>query len=195
MPRRSAPPPSTGARGPLAEYFDKRTEGTNEPWGGGDEARGPTLEGAFVVHLHDASRLHYDVRLEIGGVLASFAVPRGVPLDPDDKRFAVATEDHPLEYLEFEDVIPEGNYGAGAMIVWDRGWVRWLEGPAEEERARGKLDLFFQGYKMRGRWALVKLQGPRATGGNEWLLIKKRDGSTLALEVQLQSQLAQWAAR
>lgn len=175
--KRSPPSSRAGsARTTLDPYFDKRHEGTNEPFGG-DGAEGPTLEGAFVVHLHDATRLHYDLRIQMRGALASFAVPRGFPLDPDDKRFAINTEDHPLEYLDFEDVIPEGNYGAGAMIVWDRGWVRYLEGPAEDEHAAGKIDMFLSGYKLRGRWALVRLKGPRATAGNEWILIKKRDGT------------------
>ncbi len=156
----------------LSTYFEKRTASTNEPFGEADAGHGPTLSGAFVVHQHDATRMHFDLRLEIGGVLASFAIPHGLGLEPLEKHLAVHTEDHPLEYLDFEEVIPEGNYGAGAMIVWDRGRVSYLEGPAEEGMQRGKLDLYLRGYKLVGRWALVRLAGePR-----NWLLIKKKDG-------------------
>ncbi len=160
----------------LGEYHRKRSPAaTNEPFG--DEAplepRAGTLSGAYVVHLHDATRRHYDLRLEVGGVLASFAVPRGPSLDPDEKGLAVKTEDHPIEYLEFEDVIPDKQYGAGPMIAWDRGSVEYLEGPAEEEIARGKLDLRLRGMKLRGRWALVKLK--KSAKGDEWLLFKKKD--------------------
>lgn len=167
----------------LAEYHGKRSpSATNEPFGDEvlDAAQGSasgTLSGAYVVHLHDATRRHYDLRLEVGGVLASFAVPRGPSLDPDEKGLAVKTEDHPIEYLEFEDVIPAKQYGAGPMIAWDRGIVEYLEGPAEEEIARGKLDLVLRGLKLRGRFALVKLKksGSERTKGDEWLLFKKKD--------------------
>lgn len=160
----------------LGDYRRKRRpEATNEPFG--DEAAAPAAEGttsgAFVVHLHDATRRHYDLRLEIGGVLASFAVPRGPSLDPEQKHLAVRTEDHPIEYLEFEDVIPDEQYGAGPMIVWDRGMVEYLEGPAEDEVRRGKLDLRLRGLKLRGRFALVKLA--KSAKGDEWLLFKKKD--------------------
>jgi bifunctional non-homologous end joining protein LigD len=151
-----------------------------------------TLGGAFVVHLHDARRRHWDLRLELGGVLRSFAVPRGPSLDPADKRLAVETEDHPIEYLDFEAVIPEGNYGAGPMIVWDRGRVRYLEGSGEDGVARGKIDFELVGYKLRGRFGLVltgeegrRRQKGKGQGLNgdedegpqrEWLLLKKPDG-------------------
>ena len=162
----------------LGEYHRKRSRTvTNEPFGGEAapvaEGRASTLAGAYVVHLHDATRRHYDLRLEVGGVLASFAVPRGPSLDPDEKSLAVKTEDHPIEYLEFEDVIPDGQYGAGPMIAWDRGTVEYLEGPAEEEIERGKLDLRLRGMKLRGRYALVKLK--KSAKGDEWLLFKKKD--------------------
>lgn len=185
------------AESKLSEYRRKRrADATNEPFG--DEgsastptaftraAKGETLEGAFVVHLHDATRRHYDVRLEVSGVLASFAVPRGPSSNPDDRHLAVKTEDHPIEYLEFEDVIPRGQYGAGPMIAWDRGSVTYLEGPAEQEIENGKLHVELRGTKLRGRWALVKLQkkksgatagvhGEREGKGNEWLFFKKQD--------------------
>ncbi len=160
---------------PLTEYRRKRrADATNEPFGEAvTTAHGGTLSGAFVVHLHDATRRHYDVRLEVGGVLASFAVPRGPSLNPDDKHLAVKTEDHPIEYLEFEDVIPEKQYGAGPMIAWDRGFVEYLEGPAEEEIARGKLHVRLRGMKLRGAWAFVKLA--KSVKGDEWLFFKKND--------------------
>jgi bifunctional non-homologous end joining protein LigD len=166
----------------LSKYRAIRDPGrTNEPFGAEPvisvEAKGTTA-GAFVVHLHDATRRHYDLRIEFGGVLKSFAVPRGPSLDPREKRLAVNTEDHPIEYLEFEAVIPAGNYGAGSMILWDRGVIRYLEGSAEQGLAQGKLDFTLHGFKLRGRFALVKVSGrkgkpePRQP---EWLLIKKVD--------------------
>lgn len=160
----------------LGDYRRKRRpEATNEPFGGElpvPAAEG-TLGGAYVVHLHDATRRHYDLRLEVGGVLASFAVPRGPSLDPDEKALAVKTEDHPIEYLDFEDVIPAKQYGAGPMIAWDRGRVDYLEGPAEEEIRNGKLHVELRGMKLRGRYALVKLA--KSVKGDEWLLFKKAD--------------------
>lgn len=170
----------------LGDYRRKRRpEATNEPFGGELPVppAGGTLSGAYVVHLHDATRRHYDLRLEVGGVLASFAVPRGPSLDPDEKALAVKTEDHPIEYLDFEDVIPAKQYGAGPMIAWDRGLVEYLEGPAEEEIAKGKIHVELRGLKLRGRYALVRLAGApgsardaRAKGrGDEWLLFKKAD--------------------
>lgn len=162
-------------------YVDKRDPTrTNEPFGDGEREGASTLHGAFVVHLHDATRSHYDLRIEANGVLASFAVPKGPCLDPDEKRLAIHTEDHPLEYLDFEEVIPEGNYGGGPMIVWDRGSVKYLEGPSERGIVDGKVDMMFYGRKLRGRWALVKL-GARAgaprtgTEARAWLFFKKKD--------------------
>jgi bifunctional non-homologous end joining protein LigD len=166
----------------LGDYRRKRRpEETNEPFGGELDASASanastsegTLSGAYVVHLHDATRRHYDLRLEVGGVLASFAVPRGPSLDPDEKALAVKTEDHPLEYLDFEDVIPPKQYGAGPMIAWDRGMVTYLGGPAEDEIANGKLHIALRGHKLRGRYALVKLA--KSEKQDEWLLFKKAD--------------------
>lgn len=173
----------------LGRYRDKRAPGvTNEPFGdeappsrplGSGERSRPDARpsrdesGAFVVHLHDATRRHYDVRLEASGVLMSFAVPHGPSLDPARKALALKTEDHPIEYLDFEDVIPEGQYGAGAMIAWDRGSVTYLEGPPATEVATGKLHVELRGMKLRGRWAFVKLA--KGETGNEWLLFKKQD--------------------
>ncbi len=179
----------------LTSYRDKRDAGASPEPTGEEHAKlaGTTRTGAFVVHLHDASRRHYDLRVEVAGVLASFAVPKGVGLDPTEKQLAIRTEDHPIEYLDFEAVIPDGNYGAGPMICWDRGMIRYLESTAEAGLAAGKLDFVLTGYKLRGRFALVKLSPPQSGGatstksdhrgdsrgadnkGNEWLLIKKAD--------------------
>jgi bifunctional non-homologous end joining protein LigD len=152
----------------LAEYREKRRASrTPEPFGG----EVPVGGSVFVAQKHRARALHWDLRLELDGVLLSWAVPKGPSPNQADKRLAVRTEDHPLEYAEFEGVIPEGEYGAGSMIVWDRGtWV-----PAEEPHEgleKGKLLFDLHGHKLLGRWTLVKTrQAP-----NSWLLIKERDG-------------------
>lgn len=164
----------------LGRYRDKRDPtATNEPFGAErNRSTGATRVGRFVVHLHDATRVHYDLRLEIGGTLKSFAIPKGPSLDPADKRLAVQTEDHPLEYLEFEDVIPDENYGAGPMIAWDVGRVRYLEGTAEEGVERGKIDFELSGFKLGGRFGLIatgRRAGPSAAEANQWLLVKKPD--------------------
>ncbi len=158
----------------LVKYEEKRDPAlTTEPFGSDvPDATALTTVGSFVVHQHDATRMHFDLRLEMGGTLSSFAVPKGPTLDPESKHLAVNTEDHPIEYLDFEDVIPEGQYGAGAMIAWDRGKVTYLEGPAETTKPKGKLDFILSGMKLHGRFALVKLK----KGDKEWLLLKKKDG-------------------
>ena len=158
----------------LSIYRAKRSLGrTPEP--GAKVAPAPTagaLEGGlFVVHKHAARNLHFDLRLEMDGVLKSWAVPKGPSADPKEKRLAVKVEDHPLEYGDFEGIIPEGNYGAGGVIVWDRGaWVP-LEDP-HQGIVKGKLLFDLKGYKLHGRWTLVKIK----KGEKEWLLIKERDG-------------------
>ncbi len=161
----------------LATYRQKRDPAaTPEPFDEG--ASRPRL---FVVQHHAARRLHHDLRLEMEGVLRSWALPRGPSKDPKEKRLAVLTEDHPVEYADFEGIIPKGNYGAGAMIVWDRGlWIPLLD-PAQglEE---GKFLFELRGYKLRGVWTLVR--GKRET--KEWLLMKKPDAwavSTAAEDV------------
>lgn len=166
---------ASGKKKKLSEYDRKRSPAaTNEPFGETPpEEPDKSITGAYVVQLHDATRRHYDVRLEVGGVLASFAVPRGPSLDPANKHLAVKTEDHPIEYLEFEDVIPEKQYGAGPMIVWDRGIAKYLEGPLEEEIAAGKIHMELTGMKLRGRWTFVKLK--KSVKGDEWLFFKKQD--------------------
>jgi bifunctional non-homologous end joining protein LigD len=153
---------------PLAHYRAKRTLGrTPEPAGGRPEAGGQL----FVVHKHDARRLHYDLRLELDGVLVSWAVPKGPSYNPADKRLAVHVEDHPLEYGDFEGIIPAGNYGAGAVIVWDRG--RWTPiGDPRDGLASGKLLFELDGFKLHGRWTLVKIKKAE----KDWLLIKEKYG-------------------
>jgi len=156
----------------LDAYRRKRDpERTPEPFGG----RGPTGGRLFVVQKHAARRLHYDLRLEMDGVLKSWAVPKGPSVHPEVKRLAVHVEDHPIEYADFEGVIPPENYGAGAVIVWDRGWYRPVkDGDPLEELARGKLEVELFGYKLRGRWTLAQMS-TRSGKGKEWLLLKKAD--------------------
>ena len=153
----------------LAQYRAKRSaDRTPEPFGG--EAVPSQPGGLFVVHKHAARHLHFDFRFEMDGVLKSWAVPRGPSYDNTEKKLAVRVEDHPLEYGDFEGLIPEGNYGAGAVVVWDRGeWV-----PLEDPKAgleKGKLLFELKGYKLRGRWTLVKIKKSE----KDWLLIKERD--------------------
>src|SRR5262245_15398586 len=170
--------------GDLRRYREKRDpERTPEPFAGEarPRARAPGAARAFVVQQHAARRLHYDLRLEIEGVLASWAVPRGPTLDPAERRLAVRTEDHPLAYADFEGVIPAGNYGAGAMIVWDRGSYRTADGKAPADGlAAGKLDLVLAGHKLRGRFALVRT---RAGQGRDWLLLHKGASAAGAPEI------------
>lgn len=202
----------------LAEYRRRRDfTRTAEPAGGAggaSEPGGADGPGAadpeppehpvFVVQKHAASSLHYDLRLELNGVLKSWAVPKGPSLDPADKRLAVRTEDHPLEYAAFEGTIPEGEYGGGTVMVWDFGWwepdLEWMaagtgksaavtraavERPepaalaeiAEAALAKGDLKLVIHGQKLTGSWALVQMKG---RGEKNWLLIKHRDQAARA---------------
>jgi bifunctional non-homologous end joining protein LigD len=159
----------------LREYHQKRDfTRTAEPRGALKRARGDL----FVVHKHAARRLHYDLRLELDGVLKSWAVTRGPSLSPADKRLAVRTEDHPLDYGEFEGRIPEGEYGAGSVIVWDRG--RWsTEGDPHEQLAKGHLVVDLAGRKLKGRWHLVHMKGRDQRSRENWLLIKAEDEHAL----------------
>ncbi|HUK61358.1 MAG TPA: DNA ligase D [Stellaceae bacterium] len=157
----------------LEEYRRKRRfEKTAEPKGATPRARKKSL--SFVVQKHDASRLHYDFRLEYDGVLKSWAVPKGPSLDPADKRLAVQVEDHPVEYGGFEGTIPEGEYGGGTVMLWDRGTWEPVNDPAEG-LAKGSLKFVLAGARMKGHWALVQMKGPRGGNGKNWLLIKERD--------------------
>jgi bifunctional non-homologous end joining protein LigD len=161
---------------PLETYRKKRKFAeTPEPAG---RVRRRGRERSFVVQKHDASRLHYDFRLAIGGVLTSWAVPKGPSMNPADKRLAVRTEDHPLEYADFEGVIPAGQYGAGTVMVWDRGGYEPQGGVAPERQlAGGRIDARLEGTKLRGGFTLIAT-GKRSAGHQEgvrWLLIKHRD--------------------
>jgi bifunctional non-homologous end joining protein LigD len=139
---------------PLTAYRSKRAfRETPEPVG---RVRRGSRSRIFVVQKHDASRLHYDFRLAVNGVLASWAVPKGPSMNPADKRLAVRTEDHPLEYAKFEGVIPPGQYGAGTMMVWDLGKYEPLENqPPEEQLVRGKIHIVLLGEKLRGAGRLA----------------------------------------
>ncbi|MET0387715.1 MAG: DNA ligase D [Polyangiales bacterium] len=166
----------------LDRYRDKRDPArTNEPFGAEPmHSSQATTAGRFVVHQHAARRMHYDLRIEIAGALKSFAVPKGPSLSVTDKHLAVLTEDHPFEYLEFEAVIPAGNYGAGSMILWDTGTIHYLENPAERGLAQGKLDFVLSGFKLRGRFALVETKGKPGDKQRSWLLLKKADAHASA---------------
>ncbi|SNB61655.1 ATP-dependent DNA ligase LigD phosphoesterase module /ATP-dependent DNA ligase LigD polymerase module [Arboricoccus pini] len=155
----------------LAIYRQKRRfQSTPEPDGGQAVAR----PGLYVIQKHDATRLHYDFRLELDGVLKSWAVTRGPSLDPGEKRLAVETEDHPLDYGDFEGTIPKGNYGAGTVMVWDIGKWRPL-GDAAAGLKDGMLKFELQGERLKGRWVLVLMKGKSDAKRKNWLLIKERD--------------------
>lgn len=173
---------------PLGEYRKKREfDKTPEPAGTVKKSRGKQLE--FVVQKHDASRLHYDFRLELDGVLKSWAVPKGPSMNPEDKRLAMMVEDHPLSYGTFEGEIPKGQYGAGDVIVWDRGrYVSRESADPEESRKkikaglhRGEIKFVLLGKKLKGGFVLVKLKGDKES--NAWLLIKERDPYTNTKDV------------
>lgn len=161
---------------PLQTYQKMRDFGdTPEPQG--SKKRSPK-QPIFVVQKHHASHLHYDFRLEMEGVLKSWAVPKGPSYDPAVRRLAMMTEDHPYDYASFEGVIPEGNYGAGNVIIWDQGTWEFIEPGDDPVKAleSGKLTFRLQGKKMFGEWALVRIKGRgRSSRGNEWLLLKHRD--------------------
>src|SRR6187397_2986898 len=165
----------------LGEYKRKRDfKKTAEP-AGGAKARGrKTRAKRFIIQKHDASRLHYDFRLEMDGVLKSWAVPKGPSTDPAVKRLAMLVEDHPYDYKNFEGIIPDGNYGAGTVIVWDEGTYEPLEKAAtkkEQEKIMlkefysGSIKIKMNGKKLKGEFALVRTEG---RGDNAWLLIKHR---------------------
>lgn len=151
----------------LAEYRRKRNpEKTPEPFGGQPSAG----SGLFVIQKHAARALHYDLRLEIGGVLKSWAVPKGPSIRSHEKRLAVQVEDHPIEYADFEGIIPKDNYGAGAVIVWDHGTYRLVNARNPREQVeKGTLEFELRGYKLHGLWMLVRMSG----SGKNWLLFSK----------------------
>jgi len=166
-----------GRRDRLASYrgnrdFRKSPEPSGDVTASGDEPR-------FVVQKHAATALHYDLRLEIDGVLVSWSVPKGPSTDPRERRLALRTEDHPIDYVEFEGVIPEGEYGAGPVLVWDRGSFRNLRDEREGDRAslgtsleEGKLEVWLEGEKLSGGYALIRTGEPET---KRWLLVKMDD--------------------
>ncbi len=160
----------------LKEYNKKRNfKLSPEPSG----KKGGKAMSRFVVQRHDASRLHYDFRLEMGGALKSWAVPKGPSMNPADKRLAVMVEDHPVSYIGFEGIIPKGNYGAGTVAIWDAGHFlpvnKELEKVSDRQALRdlrkGELKIFLAGEKLKGGFALVRMQQDE----NNWLLIKHND--------------------
>ncbi|MGH9530305.1 MAG: DNA polymerase ligase N-terminal domain-containing protein [Terriglobales bacterium] len=170
----------------LEEYKRKRRfEETPEP----PPKVGKKTGNRFVIQKHRATRLHYDFRLEMDGVLKSWAIPKGPSLDPADKRLAMQVEDHPVSYFDFEGIIPEGNYGAGTVMVWDGGtWEplspepvngKYVPGTAAEASAmlkKGDFKIRLHGKRMKGDFALIRMKGRRpGSKGTEWLLIKKHD--------------------
>ena len=176
-PAAEKPPEAT----PLEAYRRKRDpERTLEPFGG--PAKPAALDGApprFVVQEHWARNLHFDLRLEMDGVLKSWAVPKGPSIRAEEKRLAVHVEDHPLEYANFEGIIPAGNYGAGSVIVWDRGtYGTFKPEDLREQYRRGLMELVIDGHKLGGKWTLVRLRS-----GKEWLLLKKADGAAADVDV------------
>lgn len=165
------------AKDKLSEYKKKRDfKKTAEPHGGGKSKKGGRI---FVIQKHDASRLHYDFRLEIDGTLKSWAVPKGPSLNPSDKRLAVETEDHPLAYAEFEGVIPEGEYGGGTVMVWDTGTytnIKRKDGrPVAMQKCyeSGQIEVELDGAKLAGGYALRRFRVEK--GKAQWLLIKMKD--------------------
>jgi len=163
---------------PLDKYKQKRNfQKTPEPAGSLDLSRKSAAkkhDRFFCVQKHLASHLHYDFRLEYNGVLLSWAVPKGPSLDPAVKRLAMHVEDHPIEYGDFEGVIPEG-YGAGIVMLWDRGTWKPQSDDVDAALRKGDLKFTLDGYKLKGSWVLVRTRGPSSSDGRSWLLIKHRD--------------------
>jgi bifunctional non-homologous end joining protein LigD len=160
----------------LEKYKEKRNfKVSPEPSGNAHAGSSSKRDLLYVIQKHRASQLHYDFRLEFKGVLLSWAVPKGPSLDPSVKRLAMHVEDHPLEYGNFEGVIPEGEYGGGTVMVWDNG--DWIPESDDVEAAIEKGDLKFklEGKKLRGSWVLVRTRGFGSKSDKSWLLIKHRD--------------------
>lgn len=173
----------------LSKYIKKRNfNSTNEPKA---EIVEPSSELIFVVQKHAASHLHYDFRLEMEGVLKSWAIPKGPSMNPADIRLAIMVEDHPYAYKDFEGTIPEGNYGAGKVIVWDRGSYSLvnktenIQKTFNEGLKKGHLGFILKGKKLKGEFALVKLKGKQ---DNTWLLIKKKDEFVIADDILQQDK-------
>lgn len=155
----------------LKEYLKKRDfRITKEPIGGGKASGDMPI---FVIQKHDATNLHYDLRIEVNGVLKSWAVPKGPSTDPREKRLAIPTEDHPLEYADFEGTIPEDEYGGGKVIVWDTGHYRNLKEDKDiaDSLDKGHATIWLDGQKIKGGYALIKTKRD-----DNWLLVKMNDG-------------------
>ena len=171
---------------PLDKYKEKRNfKKTPEPSGSVVASRRSAAKKAdrfFCVQKHLASHLHYDFRLEYNGVLLSWAVPKGPSLDSSIKRLAMHVEDHPIEYGDFEGVIPEG-YGAGIVMLWDRGTWKPEVDDIDAAMKKGDLKFTLDGVKLKGSWVLVKTRGPRDPSGRSWLLIKHKDDWSGALDI------------
>jgi bifunctional non-homologous end joining protein LigD len=184
---------------PLEDYQKKRNfERTSEPKAeSGSTGENRSVEATpikskdmlkFVVHKHFASHLHFDLRLELDGILKSWAVPKGPSINPKDKKLAVMVEDHPLEYKDFEGIIPEGNYGAGKVYIWDHGTYHALETDDKQQSSqilregleKGHLTFILNGEKLKGEFALIRLKkaSPKA-----WLLIKKNDEFAAEIDI------------
>lgn len=166
---------ASSASVPLAEYNRKRDFArTKEPEGKVPKKKGKELQ--FVIQKHEASHLHYDFRLELDGVMKSWAVPKGPSLDPSVRRLAMEVEDHPISYNTFEGTIPEGEYGGGTVMLWDRGTYEAEDGGGVESLrrgyAKGDLKITLEGKRLRGSWVLRRMNRP---GRPQWLLIKHRD--------------------
>jgi len=175
----------------LTLYNEKRNfKETSEPEG---EVKKSVSKLIFVVQRHKASRLHYDFRLELDGVLKSWAVPKGPSMNPKDKRLAMMVEDHPYDYKDFEGTIPEGNYGAGIVEIWDNGTYSDIENSAREKAEKnlraglksGDFKFHLYGKKLKGEFVLVKLKGKE---DNSWLLIKHRDSYAVDTEYNSEEQ-------
>lgn len=165
----------------LGEYKRKRNfQRTPEPAGDGQTAAQQNVSegGQFVIHKHAARRLHYDLRLERDGVFKSWAVPKGPSLTPGEKRLAVEVEDHPLDYGDFEGIIPKGEYGGGTVMIWDRGqWAAVKRPGRQTKNDENHIDFVLAGHKLRGAWTLVRTTGKPGSTENNWLLIKRHDNA------------------
>jgi bifunctional non-homologous end joining protein LigD len=176
---------------PLEQYRRKRHfDVTPEPKGKAQAApkrRTRAKKLAFVIQKHRATALHYDFRLEWKGVMLSWAVPRGPSLNPADKRMAMPTEDHPIEYNKFEGVIPEGEYGGGTVMIWDRG--AWTPADPDVDRAleKGELKFRLDGEKLEGEWVLVRMGKRRGETRSPWLLIKHRDETASKRDIAVEA--------
>ena len=174
---------------PLKEYRNKRDfKVTAEPAGDAGSRKAKTKPLRYVIQKHRASQLHYDFRLEWHGVMLSWAVPKGPSLDPSVKRLAMAVEDHPIEYSDFEGIIPAGEYGGGTVMIWDTG--TWLPEDPDVDAAlkKGELKFTLHGKKLKGSWVLVRTRGfGKNSQRSSWLLIKHRDAYASEGDITLEA--------